>query len=293
MHREPLPGTPEPQHRWRLSSTIEIAADSWGEPGAPLVLLQHGGGQTRHAWQRSGEKLAAAGYHAVAVDARGHGDSTWDPDADYSTRAMVHDLVRLTEILGDTHPVLVGASMGGTTSLVAIGEADIDAAALVLVDVAPATEASGAARIHDFLYARPNGFASLEEVAAAIADFQRHREPRTDLRGLAKNVRRGSDGRLYWHWDPRIDFVAADRARRREHLEHCARRLTQPVLLVRGAMSDVLTEQGARAFLEVCPEAELADVPNAAHMIAGDRNDVFISVVVEFLVRRVPPQRPA
>src|SRR5215204_744859 len=70
-----LPGTPEPMHVWRGAGGVPIAGDAWGEPRAPLVLLQHGGGQTRHAWKGVGEQLAAAGYYAVAFDARGHGDS--------------------------------------------------------------------------------------------------------------------------------------------------------------------------------------------------------------------------
>ena len=65
---------------------IGIAADVWGEPGDPLVLLQHGGGQTRHAWKGTGEKLAASGFRAYALDARGHGDSEWSLDGDYSKK---------------------------------------------------------------------------------------------------------------------------------------------------------------------------------------------------------------
>ena len=74
---ERLPGTPDPMHRWQGVGGVTIAGDSWGEPGGPLIFLQHGGGQTRHAWKVAGEILGAAGYYAVAFDARGHGDSDW------------------------------------------------------------------------------------------------------------------------------------------------------------------------------------------------------------------------
>src|SRR5438876_12446920 len=115
-----LPGTPEPMHWWQ-GSGVKIAADSWGDPKGPLVLLQHGRGQTRHAWKGAGETLGAAGYHAVAFDARGHGDSDWAPDGAYGQDVMVDDLISVIDALGGKRPVLVGASMGGGTSLVAIG----------------------------------------------------------------------------------------------------------------------------------------------------------------------------
>ena len=108
-----LPGTPKPMHVWKVASGISIAGDSWGDPNGPLVLLQHGGGQTRHAWKGAGETLGAAGYYAIAFDARGHGDSGWAPDGNYGQDGMVQDLKSLVEQLGDRRPVLVGASMGG------------------------------------------------------------------------------------------------------------------------------------------------------------------------------------
>lgn len=283
-----LPGTPDPMHRVKLASGMEIAADSWGPPGSRLVLLQHGGGQTRHAWKGTGEGLAAAGYHAVAFDARGHGDSGWDPDADYTQRAMVADLLGVMAHFGDDHPVLVGASMGGGTSLVAIGEGAVDAAALVLVDVAPKVEPEGVENIREFMYGKPGGFESLEEVAAAIGAYQPHRSVPKNLQGLAKNVRLAEDGRFHWHWDPRIPFASNEMEARQALFEACARRLVQPTLLVRGGLSDVLSEEGAQDFLCLCPHAEYVNVRGAAHMVAGDRNDIFAKAVVEFLVRCVP-----
>ncbi len=108
-----LPGTPTPEHRWLGTDGLMLAGDSWGDPDAPLVLLQHGGGQTRHAWKGVGESLGAVGHHAAALDARGHGDSDWSPDSRYSQDAMVEDLCAVVSTLSDKRPVLVGAFMGG------------------------------------------------------------------------------------------------------------------------------------------------------------------------------------
>lgn len=280
-------------HHWRGARGVTIAGDSWGDEAGPLVILQHGGGQTRHAWRGTGEMLGAAGYHVVALDARGHGDSDWAPDGVYGQDSMVEDLVAVIGALGRRRPVLVGASMGGGTSLVAVGEGRVDAAALVLVDIAPQVETDGVKKIAAFMNLRPEGFDTLDEVAEAIASYQPHRtRPRT-LDGLAKNVRLGTDGRYHWHWDPRFRLGHYDLEQRRARLEACSRSLTLPTLLVRGGLSDVLSEEGAQRFLALCPHSEYVNVADAAHMVAGDRNDIFATAVVDFLQRSLPvdPER--
>ncbi|MFV0257855.1 MAG: alpha/beta fold hydrolase [Acidimicrobiales bacterium] len=288
-----LPGTPKPAYTWAGHNGVTIAGDSWGDPDGPLVLLQHGGGQTRHAWRRAGELLAAEGYHAVAIDARGHGDSDWAADRDYERTAMVADVAAVIDALGGGPVALVGASMGGNTSLAAAGEGAVDASALVLVDIAPRIRPDGTKRVGEFMGQRPDGFDSLEEVADAIAAYQPHRERPDTLDGLAKNVRRSNDGRYRWHWDPAFKqrphlSGEALRARTRR-LEDAARALTIPTLLVRGGLSDVLDEAGAQRFLDLVPQAEYVNITGAAHMVAGDRNDVFTHAVVDFLRRSVPP----
>jgi non-heme chloroperoxidase len=267
---------------------VRIAGDSWGPADGPLVLLQHGGGQTRHAWKGTGQTLGAAGYHAVAFDARGHGDSDWAPDGVYGQDAMVRDLECVIAALGGRRPVLVGASMGGGTSLVAVGEKHVDATALVLVDIAPHIEPEGVKHIDAFMNQRPEGFDSLEQVAQAIAAYQPHRKRTRNLDGLAKNVRLGADGKYHWHWDPRIRTGPRSLEQRTRRLEACAANLDVPTLLVRGGLSDLLSEEGAQAFLKLCPRAEYVSVSGAAHMVAGDRNDIFAKAVIDFLGRTVP-----
>jgi pimeloyl-ACP methyl ester carboxylesterase len=292
-----LPGTPQPMHFWNGVGGVRIAGDSWGDPNGPLVLLQHGGGQTRHAWKGAGEILGAAGYYAIAFDARGHGDSDWAPDGLYGQDVMVEDLKCVVAALGNRRPVLVGASMGGGTSLVAVGEDRVDATALVMVDIAPRIETEGINKIQAFMSQKPEGFDTLEEVAEAIGNYQPHRERPKNLDGLAKNVRLGADGKYRWHWDPRFRTVRRDHEKRRERLEACSRRLVLPTLLVRGGLSDVLSEEGAQDFLKLCPRSEYVNVTGAAHMVAGDRNDIFGNAVIEFLSRAVPvggaPVQPA
>jgi pimeloyl-ACP methyl ester carboxylesterase len=284
----PLPGTPVPMHKWKGANGLTIAGDSWGDPKGPLVLLQHGGGQTRHAWKGAGSHLGAAGYHAVAFDARGHGDSDWAPDGNYTQDAMVDDLLCIIEALGDPRPVLVGASMGGGTSLTAVGEDRVDATALVMVDIAHRVEPDGVQKIRAFMGQKPDGFSSLDEVADAIAGYQPHRKRKSNLDGLAKNVRLAPNGKFRWHWDPKFHAGIRNVDLRQQRMEACARNLSLPTLLVRGGLSDILSEEGAREFLQLCPGAEFVNVTDAGHMVAGDRNDIFAGAVIEFLARKVP-----
>jgi len=281
-----LEGAPDPDLMIEASGSVRVAADVFGDEG-PLVLLQHGGGQTRHAWKGAGQELARAGYRAVSLDARGHGDSDWAPDGDYSTESMIADLAAVIDHFGQ-EPVLVGASMGGGISLTGVGEGAISARALVLVDTAPRVEPDGIQKIRDFMSQAPDGFAALEDVAEAIANYQPHRTRPRKLDGLAKNVRLWPDGRYRWHWDPAFILRPRELADRIPRQEAAAANLTLPALLVRGGLSDVLSEDGARAFLELVPQSRYANVGQAAHMVAGDRNDIFVAAVLDFLSDVVP-----
>jgi pimeloyl-ACP methyl ester carboxylesterase len=276
---------------------LELAADAYGPDDGPPVLLFPGGGQTRHSWDGTARLLGNKGWRATTVDLRGHGDSDWAPDGDYSLDAFAADVRGVARATGRRPPALVGASLGGISSLIAIAEDDQTtdrpvASALVLVDVAPRLEPEGVARIGAFMLGHLDGFASLEDVADAVAAYNPHRPRPSDLAGLRKNVRQHDDGRWYWHWDPR--FMTPGRIdeprsiRNEDRLERAAHALTLPVLLVRGRHSDVLSEAGARNLQALVPHARFVDVAGAGHMVAGDRNDVFNDAVVGFLEETLP-----
>ena len=271
---------------------LRLAGETYGEEGDPPVILLHGGGQTRHAWRTSARTLAEHGWQTHAIDLRGHGDSDWAPDGNYTIDGFAADLRSVATSMARP-PVVVGASLGGLTSLIAHADAEPPnslLAGIVLVDVAPKIETAGVARIGDFMTAHLDGFATLDEVADAVAAYNPHRPRPSDLSGLAKNVRQRDDGRWYWHWDPAFvsgKFGSVDETRSSvldsNRLEDAARSLTIPTLLVRGRMSDLLSEEGAQALLDLVPQARLVDVAGAGHMVAGDRNDLFNDAVATFL----------
>ena len=284
--------------RLAASDGLFLAVDITGPDAGYPVLLLHGGGQTRHSWHHTAGVLGERGFHVYNADLRGHGDSDWSPDGDYVLDAFAADVRAIANGIAMTDPqhrlpALVGASLGGISSLAAVGEtADAVASALVLVDVGPQIEREGADRIGAFMMEHMvEGFATLEEVAASIGTYNPHRPRPSNLEGLKKNLRQ-RDGRWFWHWDPA--FITGRRGSSDE-----TRMLTEPVrlhnatiafaqrniptLLVRGRQSDLLSEEGAREYLRLVPHAQFIDVAGAGHMVAGDRNDIFNDAVVEFL----------
>ncbi len=265
-----------------------LVADCWGDPNRDPVLFMHGGGQTRHSWGGAARRLAMRGWHTITVDGRGHGESGWSKEGNYDLDDYVADFCCILEQIGRKTAV-VGASLGGRTGLVGIGEGlEASSRALILVDIAPRTEKEGVARIRQFMRANLDGFASVEDAADAVAVYRQHRSRPKDIEGLKKNLRYKEDGRWYWHWDPKFlnrqDWADSGR---RNRLHNAAQNLGLPTLLIRGGGSDVVSPEGVREFLDLVPHAAFVDVAGAGHMVAGDKNDVFTDAVEGFLTDSV------
>lgn len=275
--------------KFTASDGLKLAGDIGGPEGAPLVLLMHGGGQTRHSWAGAMRALIAAGYRVVNLDARGHGESEWSAARAYTINDRIKDIHAVVDGCG-TPFALVGASMGGLTSIHAVGQG-LAPAALVLVDIVPDMEPKGVERIVGFMNAHHGGFASLDEAADAVAAYYPERPRPKDPSGLMKNLRLRDDGRLYWHWDP-VMFQVEDPSQFREPLARSTEKLGQraevPVLVVRGKLSDIVSDSSIASFRAKVPHAECVDVSEAGHMVAGDKNDAFNAAVIGFLTAHMP-----
>jgi pimeloyl-ACP methyl ester carboxylesterase len=269
---------------------LALVADEWNRDSAataerPSILMLHGGGQNRFSWKNTGQILADAAYHVVALDSRGHGDSDRSPTADYSVEALCGDALQVLYQV-DKPAVLIGASMGGLTGILAAHEAGPELVEkLVLVDVVPRFEKDGSARIRDFMASGVDGFETLEEAADAVAAYLPHRTKPRSPEGLKKNLRL-RDGRWYWHWDPAfLTKPHDDPFARMDKLEQAAINLEIPILLIRGKLSDVVSDEGVKDFLAKVPNAEFTELADAGHTAAGDDNDAFTEVVVQFVNR--------
>jgi non-heme chloroperoxidase len=269
---------------FRGSGGVHLAADVFGDPNSPPVLLLHGGGQTRHSWGTGAAALASNGFYAIALDARGHGGSQWALDSDYSIDAFANDLRAVgAQLTGP--PAVVAASLGGLTSMIALGEDPrLPARVLALVDVVPRMNHDGRERILAFMGEYPNGFSSVEAAAAAVSAFLPHRAPPADLGGLEKNLRRDAFGRHHWHWDPAfLDSRAVASASDADRFERALARIDVPIVLIRGRSSDVVTSREVETFRRIAPQARVIEILGAAHMVAGDQNDAFAAAVLDVM----------
>jgi pimeloyl-ACP methyl ester carboxylesterase len=274
--------------RFPVAGSLHLTADVFEGSGRGSVMLAHGGGQTRHSWAKTGQHLASKGWTAISLDLRGHGDSDWAEDGDYQTRRFAEDLIAVAASRTE-RPHLIGASLGGMAGLAVEGViAPGTFQSLTLVDIVPNSDPEGVSRIIGFMGANlEHGFATLEEAADSIAAYLPHRQRPSDLSGLRKNLRQGADGRYRWHWDPKFmsGMRGAPRPGDQPHplQEIDYERLTLPVHLVRGRMSELVSLEGANAFLAKLKNGSFTDVADAGHMVAGDRNDVFLEAVTGFL----------
>lgn len=277
---------------FKVSEDREIIASEWGDNVNPLVIMLHGGGQTRHSWKGVAAKIANLGFHVIAHDLRGHGESFWDSDGDYTFDAHRDDLVRIIQQLGKKAN-LVGASLGGMISLSLAGheEESKHCSGLIMVDIGMRPNDEGSDRIVEFMRSGAKGFASVEEAADAVSGYLPHRERPKDISGLKKNLRLKEDGRYYWHWDPLflIDRTGMGEVReeRFKQLENSANRITVPTLLVQGALSDILTNKEKEEFLNAVPHSKFAEIKQATHMVVGDKNDIFAEAIVDFLSEHI------
>ena len=273
---------------------LPLAAESIGAPSAMPVLLAHGGGQTRRAWRRVMGDLADAGFYVVAFDMRGHGDSCWSALGAYEMRDFAADLVAIVSKM-DRRPALVGASLGGLAGLIAEGDlAKGSFASLTLVDIAPRMEPDGVMRVVGFMEEHvDNGFASPEAAAEVIARYMPHRRKRDAGEGLRHYLRQKQDGRFYWHWDPAFirNIMAAKRShpdnqeQQSDALSKAAANLKLPLHLIRGASSDLVSDEAVSHLRQLVPHAEYTDIADATHMVVGDANDAFSAAILSFLNR--------
>ncbi|HVN86073.1 MAG TPA: alpha/beta hydrolase [Candidatus Binatia bacterium] len=256
----------------------------WGPAGAPAVLCLHGGGQTAYMFEEIGHALRER-YHVLAPDLPDHGDS--DPVVEFGRHGIAATLPALCAHFGLRRFAMIGASLGGIVSITYATAHPDSVSGIVLIDVGHKLEEDGVKKIMQFMSAHES-FASLEEAAAEIAPYLPHRKNVRPER-LSRNLRQRADGRWVWkhgynrrlradgaqsgrNWRNVIDGLDAD----------CAG-LRCPVLVLRGASSDVLSSQGAEEVAALIPNARLATVHNAGHLAAGDNPESTLNLVSAFL----------
>jgi esterase len=272
-----------PESRQCIAGRTRLHYLDWGRQGAPPILFLHGGCLTAHTWDLTCLALRNH-YHCLALDQRGHGDSEWSPEVDYRPHAMLQDLHGWIDALGVPSPVLVGQSLGALNALLYARAYPGRIAGLVLIDIAPeAASSAGAARIAAFARA-PAELDSVEAFVERALAFNPLRQRELLQLSLWHNLRRLPNGRLTWKYDRRFLQGNVETITRVLHeLPEQVRHVSCPTLLVRGADSDVVTPEGAEAFVACFPNGELAEVPGAGHSVQGDNPAALVAVLRRFL----------
>jgi len=255
----------------------------WGAPTAPPVVFLHGITGHARTWDDEA-RLLAERFHVLVLDQRGHGDSDPASDGDYSDAALLGDLEAFVDALGLARVTLVALSLGGRVAINYAGRHPERVERLVVVDIGPEIAPAGRARVSQLMAAAPERFETLEEVVA----YQRANNPlyaERMLRHRAQHaVRPLATGGFTWKYDRALrDAIREGRLRLPTDLWPQWRAIQCPTLLVRGAASDVLSDETAKRMLEALPAARLTVVPDAGHTVPGDQPAVFQALLREFL----------
>ncbi len=255
----------------------------WGEPGAPPLLLLHGGNQSAHSWDLVSLHLTDR-FHVIAVDQRGHGDSEWARDADYSSTAMAHDAKALIDALELERPIIFGHSMGGRNTLkLALEHRDV-ARALVMVDIGPEISESGARAVGSFI-SHNREFDDVEDFVRNVRRYDPFRSREHIERTVKYNLMQRVDGKYVSKSDyvPRGHPLDESQARLERITLEDVKAIAQPVLVVRGAHSNILAPDAAERFVAALPNGRLVTVPESGHNVHGQNTPGFLEAVRPFL----------
>ena len=270
-----------PHHRHVILRDRRFHYLDWGPPGAPPLLFLHGGGQTARTWDLVCLAMRSE-FRCLALDLRGHGDSEWSYECDYSIAAHTADVAAFADQLGLDRFVLVGMSLGCFAALTYATSHSDRLAALVAVDAGPGVRAQAGQRVVDFM-ARSATLPSVEAYVEAALAYNPRRDPRLLRRSLLHNLRQMPDGSWTWkhdrryRWDPEALLAELEPVWARLGDIHC------PTLVVRGAESHGFTEDLAGGLAARVADGRWVTVENAGHTVQGDNPAGLVRELRRFL----------
>ena len=259
----------------------------WGDPSKPGIILLHGFAQTAHSWDFVGLSLCED-YHLIALDQRGHGDTDWAPDADYSPAAYLRDLAAFTTSLAVDRPVVAGLSMGGRNAIAyAAGHSEL-MGGLVIVDFAPEFQRAGSEHIRKFVQ-DTDELDSIDEFVSRVQAYNPRRSKRQIRGSIVHNIKQLPSGKWTWKYDRVLRQKDRSPKRDRDEIERMWEQVDAvrcPTLVVRGANSNVVSAEAADNLRRRLDGARLATVPDAGHLVPGDNPVGFIAELRDFMRAR-------
>jgi esterase len=248
----------------------------WGDPDAPPVLLLHGGNQSLHSWDLVSLHLSDR-YHVYALDQRGHGDTEWSRELDYGVQTMADDVLAFLDDQALARPIILGHSMGGRVTLNTLLKQPEAARAAVLVDVGPELSPAGTKAVGDFIVHNVE-FDDLDVFLDNVARYDRFRSREHIARTVKYNLLLRADGKYVSKVDHRrfggsLNDITLEEVK----VIEC------PLLLVRGAESEVLLADAAERFVDALPNGTLVTVANVGHNVHGGNTPGFLEAITPFL----------
>lgn len=273
---------PTPQDAFVTARGLRFHCVEWGAAGAPPLLCLHGITQTAHSWDEVAADLAAD-YRVICLDQRGHGDSDWAPDGDYSRITQAADIAAVADALGLSQFLLAGMSMGGINAITFTARHPARVLALVIVDVSPEIQRSGVESIRSFIQAADE-LDSFEAFVERAHQFNPRRSPENIRSRLTHNLKQLPNGKWTWKYDKYLR--SGDRrfeASALHNLWDDVRALACPTLILKGGESDILSAESAARLQAAIPGSELVSIPGAGHSVMGDNPEAFVAAVRRFL----------
>lgn len=278
-----------------VSQRLRLHYVDWGNPDAPLLILQHGGRDHCRSWDWVAEELRHD-WHVIAPDLRGHGDSAWSPDGDYSLQAFVYDFAQLVHSLDPEQVTIIGHSLGGNITARFCGLYPEKVSRFINIEglgFTPKAMAERATRGHaeimrEWIDRRraaagrmPRRYPTLE---AALARMQEENSYLSDDQARHLTIHgtsRNEDGTWSWKFDNYLNVWGPIDASR-EQVEELWAAITCPTLLLWGKDS-FFSSPDEDGRINAFQNATLHLYENAGHWLHHDQFPRFISDVKAFL----------
>ncbi|MCH8206721.1 MAG: alpha/beta hydrolase [Chloroflexi bacterium] len=274
----------EPQDRYASANGLRFHYLDWGGPDNTPMLLLHGFAQTCHSWDFIALTFSDR-FRVIALDQRGHGDTDWAPDGDYSPEAHQKDTHAFVQAIGLENFVLIGLSMGGRNALTYAAHHPERVKAVAIVDAAPETLRAGGENIRRFVQ-QEDELDSVDEFVERVLKYNPRRSAQQVRGSIIHNLKQLPNGKWTWKYDKLLR--SSDRRWQSDpgltdRLWGYVEGLKPPTLVVRGSKSDLIASQTAEEMHRRMPNGTLATVEGAGHLVPGDRPAGFANAVAEFL----------
>jgi len=286
---------PNPSSQFYISQRLRLHYVVWSNPGKPPLILLHGGRDHSRNWDPLVAQLHRD-WHIIAPDLRGHGDSQWASDGQYSMAAYIYDLTQLIHQQQLAPVTLIGHSLGGNIALRYTGIYPETVRRVVSIEglgLSPKAQTERAKiniderlrnwieQQRDLAHRQPRRYPSLSEACARMLEANPHLSPELAQHLTEHGVAQNEDGSYSWKFDnyvrswPPHDISQAE-------IEQLWARINCPTLLVYGQDSWASNPQKdgrARHF----QNSQVALVENAGHWVHHDQPDRFLHLLQEFL----------